>query len=204
MLASRLAGTAVRMDCHGNQPRLPSGMARATAATGLHGVSRVLFFLGRGCGRLVAGVAGRLAPAPVGWRIERERGKQQLVGSVAPQPSHRGQATANGPEGRRGPAQKLPPASRQRGKKQTVPGARHRHRDHRRHGYQRRRRTTQLEQREGKLPASSRQAISRKGVPREESPLRLGQAKLDSCKPAFRGLIRTRDPANMPRSRYTA
>ena len=58
MLASRLAGTAVRMDCHGNQPRLPSGMARATAATGLHGVSRVLFFLGRGCGRLVAGVAG--------------------------------------------------------------------------------------------------------------------------------------------------
>jgi hypothetical protein len=92
VLASRLAGTAVRMDCHGNQPRLPSGMARATAATGLHGVSRVLFFLEEAAEGLLPVLPG-LAPAPVGWRIVRERGKQQLVGSVAPQPSHRGQPT---------------------------------------------------------------------------------------------------------------
>src|ERR1017187_3297869 len=61
-LLSVPAGTAVRMDCHGNQPRLPSGMARATATTGLHGVSRVLFFLEEAAEGLLPVLPG-LAPA---------------------------------------------------------------------------------------------------------------------------------------------
>jgi hypothetical protein len=75
------------------QPPATPGAARATTATGLYGVSRVLSFLGEAAG-----------------------------GSATPQPGHsRGSQLAHGPEGRRGPAQKLPPASGQRRRKWGPP-----------------------------------------------------------------------------------
>ena len=90
----------------------------ATVATGLHGVSRVLFFWGEspeGCCRC----CWRLAPAPVCWR------NSKWWCSAAPQPRHGGQPPAHG-RGRRGPAQKLPQVSWQRGKKTRTRRRKHR------------------------------------------------------------------------------
>ena len=85
-LLSVPAGTAVRRGPPRQPPATP-GTARATAATGLHGVSRVLFFLGEAAGAC-SRCCRAAAPAPVCWRIERERGKRQP--GRPPQPSHAG------------------------------------------------------------------------------------------------------------------
>ena len=125
----------------------------ATAATALPGLPGVLFFWGRGCGRLVAGVAGRLLLPLCAGELGGSAGKSSRWHTTAkPQP---GQPAAHGPEGRRGPAQRLPPASWPRRKKwetpplaakapdetarQAVRDARHqppgpRHHDHGHHG----------------------------------------------------------------------
>ena len=61
-----------------------------------------------------------LAPAPVCWRIERERGKQPPGGP--PQPGHsRGSHQRTAQKEGEARRRKLPPVSRQRGKKQESP-----------------------------------------------------------------------------------
>ena len=111
---------AAGMARHGSHPRLPArhGQRRQRVCRGFQGSFSFWGEAVRACCQVVL----ELSPAPVCWRIERGRGKQQPGG--APQqgkPRHGKQPPTHGPGGRRVPAQKLPPASWHRGNKQETP-----------------------------------------------------------------------------------
>src|ERR1035441_3935422 len=156
-------GTAVRACRHGRPERTATTATRdsrrgaATPATGLYGVSGVLFFLGRGCGRLVAvvagvaGVAGRLLLVLYAGEVEGERGKQQgavlrhsTQATGGSQPAHRPRTARPGAETSPGllaaREEAGEPAAGGESARRTRAGSRDRH--HRRHGCRRRRTAT--------------------------------------------------------------